>query len=60
MPEAWKTFEQVMEHLQVRRTTLKWWIRTKRFPVYKPGQFRFRLSEVERWMEKHRQRSVEP
>ncbi len=60
MPEAWKTFEQVMEHLQVSRTTLKSWIRTKRLPVHKPGQLRFRLSEVERWMEKHRQRQVEP
>lgn len=50
--ENWVTIDEVAEHLKVHKDTIRIWIKKKAFPANKIGkQWRFRLSEVDAWVE---------
>lgn len=50
--ERWVTVDDVAAHLQVTRDTVYRWIDNRKFPVHRVGRIlRFRISEVDRWVE---------
>ena len=50
--ESWVTIDEVAVHLKVHKDTIRIWIKKKTFPANKIGkQWRFRLSEVDAWVE---------
>jgi len=50
--EKWSSIEEVAEHIQVHKDTIRNWIRDGKIPAHKIGkQWRFRLSEIDKWIE---------
>jgi excisionase family DNA binding protein len=50
--ENWFTIDEVADHLKVHKDTIRSWIKKKDFPAHKIGkQWRFRLSEIDKWVE---------
>jgi excisionase family DNA binding protein len=50
--EKWVTVDRVAAHLDVTRDSIYRWIERKGFPAHRVGRLlRFKLSEVDRWVE---------
>jgi len=50
--EKWSTLEEVADHLGVSKDTVRNWIRKEVIPHYRVGkQYRFKLSEIDKWIE---------
>lgn len=50
--ERWMSLEEISKHLSVSKDTIRSWIKKGTIPFHKIGrQYRFRLSEVDEWVE---------
>lgn len=50
--EHWLSLEEIAIHLGVSKETIRGWIKKGTIPNHKVGrQYRFRLSEVDAWIE---------
>jgi excisionase family DNA binding protein len=50
-PEKWSSIEEIAEHIQVHRDTIRIWIRRGEIPAHKIGkQWRFKISEIDEWV----------
>lgn len=51
-PEKWSSLEEIAEHLGVSKDTIRNWIKKGVIPYHRVGkQFKFRISEVDAWVE---------
>ena len=49
--EKWSTIEEISEHIQVHKDTIRNWIKKGEIPARKIGkQWRFKISEVDEWI----------
>jgi excisionase family DNA binding protein len=49
--EKWSCIEEIAEHIQVHKDTIRIWIRKGEIPAHKIGkQWRFRISEIDEWV----------
>jgi excisionase family DNA binding protein len=49
--EKWSSIEDIAEHIQVHKDTIRIWIRKGEIPAHKIGkQWRFRISEIDEWV----------
>ena len=49
--EKWSSIEEISEHIQVHKDTIRIWIRKGDIPAHKIGkQWRFRISEIDEWV----------
>lgn len=52
MPEPWVSVEDVAIHLGVAKDSVYRWIERKGLPAHRVGRlWKFRLSEVDKWIE---------
>ena len=50
--ERWINLEEIARHLSVSKDTIQLWIKKETIPYHKVGrQYKFRLSEVDAWVE---------
>ena len=50
--ERWVSLEEISTHLGVSKDTIRLWIKKKTIPYHRIGrQYKFRLSEVDAWVE---------
>lgn len=50
--ERWLSLEEISKHLGVSKDTIRIWIKKETIPFRKIGrQYKFRLSEVDTWVE---------
>lgn len=50
--ERWMSLEEISTHLGVSKDTIRIWIKKETIPFHKVGrQYKFRLSEVDAWVE---------
>lgn len=50
--ERWMSLEEIAKHLGVSKDTIRAWIKKETIPYHKVGrQYKFRLSEVDNWVE---------
>jgi excisionase family DNA binding protein len=50
--ERWQSLEEISKHLGVSKDTIRIWIKKDTIPYHKIGrQYRFRISEVDAWVE---------
>jgi excisionase family DNA binding protein len=50
--EKWSSVEEVAEHLQVHKDTIRLWIKKGEIPACKIGRlWRFKISEVDEWVQ---------
>jgi excisionase family DNA binding protein len=50
--ERWMSLEEIANHLGVSKDTIRAWIKKETIPYHKVGrQYKFRLSEVDMWVE---------
>ena len=50
--ERWMSLEEIANHLGVSKDTIRAWIKKDTIPYHKIGrQYKFRLSEVDEWVE---------
>jgi excisionase family DNA binding protein len=50
--ERWLSLEEISKHLGVSKDTIRLWIKKNTIPFHKVGrQYKFRLSEVNAWVE---------
>ena len=49
--EKWTSIEEIAEHIQVHKDTIRIWIRKGEIPAHKIGkQWRFKISEIDEWV----------
>ena len=49
--EKWSSIEDISQHLQVHKDTIRLWIKRGEIPAHKIGRlWRFQLSEVDDWV----------
>jgi excisionase family DNA binding protein len=49
--EKWSSVEEVSEHLQVHKDTIRLWIKKGEIPAHKIGRlWRFKISEIDEWV----------
>ena len=49
--EKWSSIEDISQHLQVHKDTIRLWIKKGEIPAHKVGRlWRFKLSEVDDWV----------
>ena len=49
--EKWSSLEDISNHLQVHKDTIRLWIRKGEIPAHKIGKlWRFKISEVDDWV----------
>jgi len=49
--EKWSSIEEIAEHIQVHKDTIRIWIRKGEIPAHKIGkQWRFKISEIDEWV----------
>ena len=49
--EKWLSIEDISQHLQVHKDTIRLWIKRGEIPAHKIGRlWRFQLSEVDDWV----------
>ena len=54
-PEPWVSLEEIAQHLAVSQDTVHRWIRRKGMPAHKIGGiWRFKVTQVDNWVIKHR------
>ena len=59
-PEKWSNLEEVAEHLGVSKDTIRAWIKKNAIPYHRVGkQYKFRLSEVDAWIESGESAKIE-
>lgn len=50
--ERWLSLEEISKHLGVSKDTIRIWIKKETIPFHKIGrQYKFRISEVDAWVE---------
>jgi excisionase family DNA binding protein len=50
--EKWSSVEEVAEHLQVHKDTIRLWIKKGEIPARKVGRlWRFKISEIDEWIQ---------
>ncbi|MDO4322853.1 MAG: helix-turn-helix domain-containing protein [Lachnospiraceae bacterium] len=50
--ERWLSLEEISKHIGVSKDTIRSWIKKETIPFHKIGrQYKFRLSEVDAWVE---------
>lgn len=50
--ERWQSLDEISKHLGVSKYTIRIWIKKETIPFHKIGrQYKFRLSEVDAWVE---------
>ena len=50
--EKWSSIEEIAEHLQVHKDTIRLWIKKGDIPAHKLGRlWRFRISEIDEWIQ---------
>lgn len=50
--ERWQSLEEISKHLGVSKDTIRIWIKKETIPYHKIGrQYKFRISEVDAWVE---------
>lgn len=50
--ERWKSLDEISKHLGVSKDTIRIWIKKDIIPFHKIGrQYKFRISEVDAWVE---------
>ncbi len=50
--ERWMSLEEISTHLGVSKDTIRIWIKKDTIPFHKIGrQYKFRVSEVDAWVE---------
>lgn len=50
--ERWQSLDEISKHLGVSKDTIRIWIKKENIPFHKIGrQYKFRLSEVDAWVE---------
>lgn len=50
--EHWVSLEDIAVHLDISKDTVRAWIKKRTIPFHKVGrQYKFRLSEVDAWVE---------
>ncbi len=59
-PEKWSSLEEIAEHLGVSKDTIRNWIKKDVIPYYRIGkQYKFRISEVDEWVESGESAEIE-
>ena len=49
--EKWSSIEEIADHIQVHKDTIRIWIKRGEIPAHKIGkQWRFRISEIDEWV----------
>ena len=49
--EKWSSIEEISEHLQVHKDTIRLWIKKGDIPAHKIGRlWRFKISEIDEWV----------
>jgi len=49
--EKWSSIEELAEHLQVHKDTIRLWIKKGEIPAHKLGRlWRFKISEIDEWV----------
>ena len=49
--EKWSSIEELAEHLQVHKDTIRLWIKRGEIPAHKLGRlWRFKISEIDEWV----------
>jgi excisionase family DNA binding protein len=49
--EKWSSIEEIAEHIQVHKDTIRIWIRKGEIPAHKIGkQWRLKISEIDEWV----------
>jgi len=49
--EKWSSIEELAEHLQVHKDTIRLWIKRGEIPAHKLGRlWRFKISEIDDWV----------
>ena len=49
--ERWFRLEEISKHLEVRKDTIRGWIKKETIPHYKVRrQYKFKVSEVDAWI----------
>jgi excisionase family DNA binding protein len=50
--EKWTSIEEIAEHIQVHKDTIRIWIKKGEIPAHKIGkQWRFKISEIDEWVQ---------
>ncbi len=50
--ERWQSLDEISKHLGVSKDTIRIWIKKDTIPFHKIGrQYKFRISEVDAWVE---------
>lgn len=50
--EHWSNLEEIANHIGVSKDTIRSWIKKETIPYHKVGrQYKFRISEVDAWVE---------
>ena len=50
--EKWSSIEEIAEHLQVHKDTIRLWIKKGDIPAHKLGRlWRFKISEIDEWIQ---------
>lgn len=50
--ERWLSVEEIASHIGCSKDTIRAWIKKETIPYHKVGrQFKFKISEVDRWIE---------
>lgn len=50
--ERWQSLDEISKHLGVSKDTIRIWIKKETIPFHKIGrQYKFRISEVDAWVE---------
>ena len=56
--EEWITTKELCEYLKISRHTVLVWTKEKGMPFRKIGRnWRFKISEIEKWMEKEQEKA---
>ncbi|GHV14279.1 helix-turn-helix domain-containing protein [Clostridia bacterium] len=57
--EKWSSIDDVAEHIQVHKDTIRLWIKRGEIPAHKMGkQWRFRISEIDDWIQSGRSAEI--
>lgn len=60
IPEKWSSLEDIAAHIGVSKDTIRIWIRKGVIPHHRIGkQYRFRISEVDDWVESGRSARID-
>lgn len=59
-PEKWSSLEEISEHLGISKDTIRIWIKKGVIPHHRIGkQYKFRISEVDAWVESGKSAEIE-